>query len=100
MTGLIRSQGVVVGEQRVRTALHRASPAYCAARQQYSYRQLNPTKYYAQYFGHKMHLDQNEKLNDYGVTHVAASDGYSGKLLGVISLPVKNNILIYENLFR
>jgi len=100
MTGLIRSQGVVVGEQRVRTALHHTSPTYCTVRQQYSYRQFNPVKYYAQYFGHKMHLDQNEKLKDYGVTHVAASDGFSGKLLGVISMPKKNNIIIYENLYR
>ena len=28
-----------------------------------------------------MHIDQNEKLIRFGVTHVAASDGYSGKLV-------------------
>ena len=31
---------------------------------------------------------------------MATSDGYSGKILGIITMPVKNNILIYENLFR
>ncbi len=61
---------------------------------------MNPVPYYAEYFGHKMHIDQNEKLIRYGVTHVAASDGYSGKLLGIVSMPVKNNLLIYSELFR
>ena len=32
----------------------------------------------SQYFGHKIPFDQNEKLSSYGVTHVPASDGYSG----------------------
>ncbi len=36
---------------------------------------MNPVP---EYFGH---IDQNEKLIRFGVTHVAASDGYSGKLL-------------------
>ena len=47
-----------------------------------------------------MHIDQNEKLVRFGVTHVAASDGYSGKLLGIITMPVKNPVLIYDDLFR
>ena len=61
---------------------------------------MNPAPYYAQYFGHKIHFDQNEKLVHFGVMHVAASDGFSGKLLGIVSMPVKNNITIYEELFR
>lgn len=61
---------------------------------------MNPTPYYAEYYGHKLHIDQNEKLVRFGVTHVAASDGYSGKLLGIISMPVKNPVLIYDDLFR
>ena len=47
-----------------------------------------------------MHIDQNEKLIRFGVTHVAASDGYSGKLLGIISMPVKNSKTIYDQLYR
>ena len=35
--------------------------------------------YYARYFGHKLHLDQNEKLVHYGVIYVLARDGFSGK---------------------
>ena len=73
------------------------APVYVAQRQQHTYRLFNPVPYYAEYFGH---FDQNEKLSHYGVTHVAASDGYSGKLLGIISMPTKNNFTIYDDLFR
>ena len=69
------------------------TPAYIEHRQQHTYRLMNPIPYYAQYHGHKLHLDQNEKLIRFGVTHVAASDGYSGKLLGIISMPVISRMM-------
>jgi hypothetical protein len=61
---------------------------------------LNPHPYFAEYFGHKLHIDQNEKVVMFGVTHVAAVDGYSRKIVGFITLPVKNNVEIYTHLFR
>lgn len=100
LTGLLRSEGVVVGEQRVRSAMRTVTPVYVEQRQQRTYHQINPIPYYAQYHGHKIHFDQNEKLVHFGVTHVAASDGYSGKILGITSMPVKNCITIYEDLYR
>lgn len=100
LSGLLRSDGIVVGEQRVRQAMARITPVYVQQRQQTTYRLMNPVPYYAEYFGHKLHVDQNEKLIRFGVTHVAASDGYSGKLLGIVSMPVKNNIFIYDLLYR
>lgn len=69
-------------------------------RRTHSYRLLNPTPYYAECFGHKLHVDQNEKLVRFGVTHVAASDGYSNKLLGITLMPMKNNLIIFEELYR
>jgi hypothetical protein len=38
----------------------------------------------------------------YGVTHICAIDGYSGKVVEFVSMrmPVKNNIEIYNHLFR
>ena len=36
----------------------------------------------------------------FGVTHICAIDGYSGKIVGFVSMPVKNNIEIYKHLFR
>uniref|UniRef100_A0A1X7TBU0 Uncharacterized protein n=1 Tax=Amphimedon queenslandica TaxID=400682 RepID=A0A1X7TBU0_AMPQE len=32
-------------------------------------------------FGHKLHLDQKEKLVMFGVTHVLGVDGYSGLIV-------------------
>ena len=84
----------------MRQSLNNTTPSYVQQRHAHSYRQLNPTPYYAEYFGHKMHMDQNEKLTRFGVTHVAASDGYSGQLLGVVSMPIKNNLIIYDDLYR
>lgn len=100
LNGLLRSEGVITGEQRLRRAMANVTPAYVQHRQQHTYHQLNPVPYYAEYFGHKLHMDQNEKLVRFGVTHVAASDGYSGKLLGIVSMPVKNNIVIFDELYR
>ena len=54
----------------------------------------------ADYFGHKMHLDQNEKLVMYGCTTVLAIDGYSNMVLGATTMPVKNNVAIYKSVFR
>ena len=45
-------------------------------------------------------MDQNEKLAKFGVTHVCAVDGYSGKMLGFSTMPIKNNITIYDEVFR
>ena len=100
LTGLLRSEGIIVGEQRVRTSMRRVTPAYIENRRQRTYRQLNPIPYYAEYCGHKLHIDQNEKLVRFGVTHIAASDGYSGKLMGIVTMPVKNPALIYDELYR
>ena len=61
---------------------------------------MNPFPYVARYFGEKVHIDQNEKLVRYGVTHICCVDGYSGKIVGFVTMPVKNNIEIYEHVFR
>lgn len=55
--------------------MRRTTPVYINQRHRTTYQQLNPTPYYAEYCGHKMHVDQNDKLVRFGVTHVAASDG-------------------------
>ena len=100
LTGLLRSEGITVGEQRVRESMRRVTPVYIEHRHRNTYHQINPVPYYAQYYGHKLHIDQNEKLIQFGVTHVAAADGYSGKLMGIITMPIKNPILIYDLLYR
>ncbi|KAK3751422.1 hypothetical protein QZH41_018769 [Actinostola sp. cb2023] len=44
--------------------------------------------------------DQNEKLVMYGVVHVCAVDGYSGMIVSHALMPVKNNLLIYDHIYR
>lgn len=52
------------------------------------------------YYVEKLHLDQSEKCVTFGVTHVAAIDGYSRKIVGFVTVPKKNAIMIYDLLFR
>jgi len=45
-------------------------------------------------------MDQNEKLSMFGVTHVLAIDGFSKKVVAYTAMPIKNNLAIYEDVFR
>lgn len=50
--------------------------------------------------GHKIHMDQNEKMVMFGTTFVIAVDGYSKKIVANAIMPVKNNLLIYDQVYR
>lgn len=100
MTGMLASQEVYVAEKRVASSLRRVNPNFHEARCTATERHTNPHTYHADYFGHKVHVDQNEKLGMFGVTHVAAIDGYSGMIVGFVTMPIKNNLEIYEHLYR
>lgn len=100
MTGLLASQGFKVSQQRVGLSLKRVGQYHHSRRQNTIQRLINPIPYTAAYFGEKLHIDQNEKLVLYGVTHVCAIDGFSGKIVGFVSMAVKSNSIIYEKLYR
>lgn len=100
MVGVLASQGIRIGAHRVGQSLARVNPAYHERRKTRTERQTNPIPYSSSYFGNKVHIDQNEKLVLFGLTHVCAVDGYSGMIVGFASFPVKNNVLIYEHLYR
>lgn len=51
------------------------------------------TPYYAEYCGHKLHIDQNDEVARLRVT---ASYAYSGKLLGVLSMPSTETCLGWQ----
>ncbi len=89
MTGLLASEGLRVSQLRVGEALRRINPQYHHARRTATAKKMNPVPYHADYFGYKLHIDQNEKLVMFGVTHICAIDGYSGKIVGFITMPVK-----------
>ena len=100
MTGFLASQGFKISQNRVGHALKRVGPYHHSRRQNTVQRLINPIPYTATYFGEKLHIDQNEKLVMYGVTHVCAVDGFSGKIVGFVSMAVKSNEVIYEKLYR
>ena len=100
MTGFLASEGFHVSQLRVGLSLKRVDPLHHSLRRNSVYRATNPVPYTARYFGEKLHVDGNEKLITFGVTHVCAIDGFSGKIVGFISMPVKNNGIIYNDLYR
>lgn len=100
MKGFLASLGFNVCQNRVGRSLKRVAPLHRARRQNTVHRQINPVPYTAAYFGQKLHIDQNEKLVLYGVTHVCAVDGFSGKIVGFVSMAIKSNEIIYDKLYR
>ena len=100
MKGYLASQGLHLGEHRISSSLSRVDPQSHDRRRQDAIDRSNLKPYIANYFGHKIHLDQNEKLIHFGVTHVIAVDGYSGMIVSHATMPIQNNLIIYENVYR
>lgn len=99
MKGYLSSKGIIVAENRVGKSLKRVDPENHVYRATVTHFQINPTPCTASYFGHKIHIDQNEKMVMFGVTHVAAIDGYSGKIVSAVLMPIKNCLTIYEHVY-
>ena len=101
MKGYIRQKYKVnISQRRISTALQMAAPQYHQCRQTNTGRLINPIPYKADCSGLKLHIDQNEKRVMYGVTHVTAIDGHSRFLLCGVAMPVKNNQIKYEKVYR
>ena len=99
MTGLLSAQGCRVGQGRVGTSLRCVNPGQQMMRTMESERRKNPVPYMAHYFAEKVHIDQNEKHVMFGVTHICAVDGFSGKIVAFCSMPLNNNCAIYEHVY-
>ena len=61
MNGLLRSKGICVSEGKGRQSLKRLDLVSHQIRHETAVRSINPKCYNADYFGHKVHMDQNEK---------------------------------------
>ena len=98
--GYMTSCRITAGDKRIGKALSVVSPLYQVQRNSNTARQTNSFPFHVDYFGHKLHMDQNEKLTMYGLTEVSACDGYSGKIVAFATMPVKNNVLICEHIYK
>ena len=93
------TKGCRVSERQLKLFLPAIAPVGHYARQTSSLERSNPAVYSARCFGHKMHIDQNEKLIHFGVTYVMARDGFSGKIVSGAVMPCNNNLIIYEDVY-
>ncbi len=96
MHGHLRSHRIQVSQARLAASLRRVAPIHYQARRHDTYLMLNPAPYCTTHYGEKLHLDQNEKLVMYGITHVLAVDGYSRKIIG---LPLPYTISYWDLCF-
>ena len=63
MTGFIKQKyGISIRQNKIGKALPRVAPHYHQRRKSNTARMTNPIPYRANYFGYKLHLDQNEKI--------------------------------------
>ena len=97
---LSQKHKVKISQRRVALALQVVAPIYHQGRQANTARMINSIPYRTDYFGHKLHIDQNEKLVMYGVTHFVAIDGHSRFIPTGSTMPIKNNKTIYKRTFR
>ena len=100
-TGYIKQKyGMRIGQNRIGKALTTEAPNYHQRRGTATARLINPIPYRADYFGHKLHIDQNEKLVMYGVVHLVAIDSHSRFIVAGTTMPIKNNVKIYKYIYR
>ena len=100
LKGYLASKGVTISERHLRSVVPQVAPSQHQQRQQGQVDRTNPRLYHADYFGEKLHMDQNEKLVMYGVTYVLARDGYSGKIVAGTVMSYKNNLIVYDKVYR
>uniref|UniRef100_A0A1X7V173 Integrase core domain-containing protein n=1 Tax=Amphimedon queenslandica TaxID=400682 RepID=A0A1X7V173_AMPQE len=100
MRGYLLSKGFRISERNISSALKVVDPISYEERRNNSLDRTNPIPYRPRYYGHKLHVDQNEKLILFGVTLVMARDGFSGKIISYGVMPIKNNIAIYDLIYR
>ena len=97
---LAQKYRVNVSQKRLANALRSVAPHCHSRRQTDTARHVNSVPYRAGYFGHKRHVDQNEKLEMYGVLHVVAIDCHSWYITFGATMPRKNNKVIYAEVYR
>ena len=62
LTGYLRSKGTSIPENTAAKVMKKICPYHASERHFKAVRNLNPKPYHVDYFGKKLHVDQNEKL--------------------------------------
>ena len=100
MRKALQDSGVRVGTERVGKSLKRVIAVAEERLRQNKIDEVNPFLNDDHYFGKILHLDQNEDLGVFRVTYVTALDDYSGKIVAAVAMPRKNDIVIYDRVYR
>ncbi|XP_065919061.1 uncharacterized protein [Dysidea avara] len=93
LTRVLASEGLKAGEKRVGESLKIVSPLYSQACRHSVARMTNPGTYQADYFGQKLHIDQNEKNVMFRAMHICAVEGFSRKIVAFTTMPIKTTTL-------
>ena len=99
LTGSLRSNEYSFGERQVGQVLQSINSVASNQRKVKAGRSFNPRVYSAEYFSHKIHFDQNEKLGMYGTVHVCARDWYSGMIVMFATIPIKNCLTTNDQIY-
>ena len=99
LSGSLRSNGYSFGERQVGRALQSIKFVPSSQRKVKAGRSLNPRVYSAEYFGHKIHYDQNKKMRMHGAVHVCARDGFSGMIVEFATMAIKNCLTIHDQTY-
>ena len=101
MTDYLRqNHNIKVAKTRVEKPLEVAASINNQSRRSGTSQAVNLTPYHAEYFGQKIYFGQNQKLIAFGITHGAAIYGHSRYIVGACMMPIKNDVVIYEKLYR
>lgn len=94
------SKGTNISEKLAGHLLKEIDAEQSERRQTAAASNLNPQIYFAGNFSHKLHIDQNEKLAMYGVTHVCPRDGYNSMIVAFFIIPIKYDLEIYKHIYK
>ena len=98
--GVMKAKGINADETKIGKILCEINPEAERKRKNVAGHSLNLKVYNVEYFGHKIHYNQNEKLGMFGVVHVCARDRFLGKIVEHATMARKKNLVIYEEIYR
>ena len=88
-----------MGENWIERSLIRLDPDHHQFRATVAYWHTNPGPYFDNNFRKKVHINQNEKLVIFEITHIVAIDRYNDNIVAAVVMPIKNWLSMYEHVY-